>query len=326
MLHYMWLGVAVITVITLIPSAIKCIHKTGRESNKRKFLTHLAVGGVVILAGCSATLSSHTSSPGAAGSAAGGGGPVFHLRTGSTSANPLGTTTNLSLNQKHVTRRIVFTFDDGPDVFTPSIVSELKALHIKGIFFVIGKKAQESPQTIRQEVDSGDLVGNHTWDHQSFTGKGPNTKALSPAQVRSELLRAAQAIKASGAPVPTTWRPPYGAVSPADTRIASSLGERLVMDSSFDNSITDSEDWSGASATKIAKLVELHITSGTKIFAFHDGINTAPNTIEALPLIVQWMNAHHIGSTLTLPHNTTGGWLTPQGQRAQKTAKGTGNG
>lgn len=322
----LWLIVSATTATFLIISAVSYLHKPEREHKLKTMLTRMTVAVLVLFAAGCATFP-HGVHPGAmpnaTSSAAGGGGPVFHLRSQSTSANPLGTTTNLSLNQHNVTKRVVFSFDDGPDVFTPSIVSELKALHVKAEFFVIGKKAQESPGTIRDEVAAGDVVGDHTWDHKSLTGKGTGTAPLSPSQVRDELLRTAQAIHGAGAPRPTIWRPPYGAVSPADARIASSLGMRLVMDSSFNNTITDSEDWSGHSPAAIAKLVELHINSGTKIFAFHDGINTAPNTVEALPLIVAWMNQHHVGSTLNLPSNTTGGWLTPHGQ-AHQNAKGTG--
>ena len=109
---------------------------------------------------------------------------------------------------------------------------------------------------------------------------------------------------------------PYGAVNAADIAVANSLGLRLVIDSSNDNSITDSQDWAGKTPAQIASLVEASLADwggtpsvhgGTRIVAFHDGLTTAPNTVKALPLIVAWMNKHHWAATLTLPANTTGG-------------------
>ena len=50
---------------------------------------------------------------------------------------------------------------------------------------------------IRDEVASADIVGNHTWDHQSFTGKGTGKPPLTQAQVRAELTRASAAIAAA---------------------------------------------------------------------------------------------------------------------------------
>jgi peptidoglycan/xylan/chitin deacetylase (PgdA/CDA1 family) len=200
---------------------------------------------------------------------------------------------------------VTFTFDDGPDVNTGRVIAELNALRLHGVFFVIGDKAARHPDIIRAEVANGEVVGNHTWDHKSLTGKGTGKPPLTPAQVRAELTRANDAIVAAGAPKPTLWRPPYGGVNAADDAIARPLGLRVVLDSGAN--IVDSNDWAGLNARQIAARVDPVLRDGT-IVAFHDGLSPAgTQTAEALPLIVSYMNAHHLGETADVRPDATGG-------------------
>lgn len=193
----------------------------------------------------------------------------------------------------------------GPDVNTPKILAELNELHLHAVFFAIGDKAAVHPDMIRDEVASADVVGNHTWDHQSFTGKGTGKPPLTQAQVRAELTRASAAITAAGAPQPSLYRPPYGGVNAADDATARSLGLRVVLDSG--DNIVDSNDWAGLSAAKITARVDPVLRNGT-IVAFHDGLNPAgTHTAQALPLIVAYMNAHHLGETAEVRPDATGG-------------------
>lgn len=204
--------------------------------------------------------------------------------------------------------RVVFTFDDGPDAHTAQVIAELHALHVHGVFFVIGWKAHARPGLVRAEAANGEVVGNHTYDHRSLTGKGTGVGTGNPpltqAQVRWELAATNAAIVAAGAPRPTLWRPPYGAVNAADVATARSLGLRVVLDSG--DNIVDSNDWAGLSAAQIAARVEPRLRDQT-IVAFHDGLPPAPAMIRALPLIVAYMNAHHLGATTTIRPDATGG-------------------
>ena len=220
----------------------------------------------------------------------------------------------------------VFTFDDGPDIHTLQLVSELHAEHIHAIFFAIGYKVSASPRVVEAEVKAGDLVEVHTWDHKDITGYAMHTTPLTASQVRQELVKCINAIVAAGAPRPTMWRPPFGDVNPMAIKIADSLGLRLVMPWSDNGTITDDGDWQvPVTAAEILRNTTLGWPQGSQmrgglIIAGHDGsvLNT-PYTIAAMPGIVRYMNAHHIGATLTLPHDTTGGDLINAGH-------GTGSG
>jgi len=309
-----WVLVSICTIVFLVVSAVTILPKM-------KVLPTLSVLAIfIVAAGITAYGSLHppvafTTSPAAVNANSTEANPVGLVKVADTTTVPGPALNNSGPKVGHV----IFTFDDGPDIYTPSVLAELKVLHIPGaIFFDIGMKSAERPTLVQEEVADGDIVGNHTWNHLSFTGTGTNTKPLPKARVADELTFTNDAITAAGAPTPTLFRPPYGAINAKDVQIAAKHGLRLVMDSSNDNTIVDSNDWSGIPPQQIASQVEASLSDyagtpasaakhgGTRIVAFHDGVNTAPNTILALPLIVAWMNAHNWGSTLVLPKDTTG--------------------
>jgi len=213
--------------------------------------------------------------------------------------------------------KVVFTFDDGPGIHSLELVSELKTEHVPAVFFEIGENVAANPRVVQAEVRAGFRVEVHTWDHRSLTGASTHTKPLTDAQVRSELVKCINAIVAAGAPRPTLWRPPYGDVNARDVAIASSLGLRLVMPFSVDGTISDNGDWQGISAAQIVHYVTLGWSHGViihrgSIIAGHDGSYLLTRfTIAAMPGIVRWMNAHHMGATDKVPANATGGDLPP---------------
>jgi peptidoglycan/xylan/chitin deacetylase (PgdA/CDA1 family) len=212
--------------------------------------------------------------------------------------------------------KVAFTFDDGPGIHTLQLVSELRAEHVPAVFFEIGDKVAANPRTVQAEVKAGFLVEVHTWDHQSFTGASTHTKPLTDAQVRSELVKGINAIVAAGAPRPTLWRPPYGDVNAHVAAIAASLGLRLVMSWAANGTISDNGDWQNITATQIVHNVTKgwaheRVIGGGSIIAGHDGIDLdAPSTITAMPGIIRWMNAHHLGATNQVPADATGGDLS----------------
>lgn len=236
------------------------------------------------------------------------------------------------LNNNASAGKVAFTYDDGPGTHTLELVSELKAEHIRyAVFFMIGEKVAANPRIVAAVVKAGYAVEVHTWDHHSLTGTSTHTAPLTPSEVRLEFTKTINALVAAGAPRPTMWRPPYGDVDGQDVLIANSLGLRLVMPWSVDNSVTDSGDWvSGTTAATIVKNVTQGWSGGVvihdgSIIAGHDGIEAdAPLTIAALPQIVQWMNAHHLGAMTSVPANATGGihWLKWGKQQAGNTGGG----
>jgi peptidoglycan/xylan/chitin deacetylase (PgdA/CDA1 family) len=75
--------------------------------------------------------------------------------------------------------KVYLTFDDGPSIYTPQVLSVLQSKGVPATFFVVGKNAAQHPSTLQQEHAAGEGTGKHTWDHQDLT-------TLSADQVRTE--------------------------------------------------------------------------------------------------------------------------------------------
>jgi peptidoglycan/xylan/chitin deacetylase (PgdA/CDA1 family)/glycosyltransferase involved in cell wall biosynthesis len=215
--------------------------------------------------------------------------------------------------------KATFTFDDGPGPQSLQLISELKAEHVPAVFFEIGNRVAANPRIVQAELKAGFRIEVHTWDHRSLTGASTHTKPLTDEQVRWELVKCINAIVAAGAPRPTLWRPPYGDVNARDVAIAARLGLRLVMPWSVNGTITDNGDWRlGITAARILRnetkgWINGRAIHGGSIVAGHDGSpELTPFTIAAMPGIVRWMNAHHLGATAAVPADATGGDLLPR--------------
>jgi peptidoglycan/xylan/chitin deacetylase (PgdA/CDA1 family) len=220
---------------------------------------------------------------------------------------------------------IAFTFDDGPGANTPALLQTLNDLNLKATFFVLGDKVDASAtnrQIISDELAGGFSVQNHTYDHASFTGASTGTTPLTEAQITSELEDASTAIVNVGGPKPTLYRPPYGDINAYDDLIARNLGFRIVMPwGSPTANVVDSQDWTGISSAAITANVTQGYTKngyfypGIKadsIVSMHDGEDqTTLNTIQALPSIVDYMNAKHLCSTAQIRTDATGGMVPP---------------
>ncbi|MDP3831005.1 MAG: polysaccharide deacetylase family protein, partial [Ignavibacteriaceae bacterium] len=66
--------------------------------------------------------------------------------------------------------KILFTFDDGPNVeTTPIILKKLNDLKIKSVFFCVGNNLTQYPSLIDEILSEGHSIGNHTWNHKKVT-------------------------------------------------------------------------------------------------------------------------------------------------------------
>lgn len=65
--------------------------------------------------------------------------------------------------------KIALTFDDGPSIYTESLLDGLKERGVQVTFFVIGKSAEEYPEIVEREAKEGHIVGNHTYNHVEIT-------------------------------------------------------------------------------------------------------------------------------------------------------------
>lgn len=65
-------------------------------------------------------------------------------------------------------KKIYLTFDEGYEYgCTPTILSTLKEKDVKAVFFVTKPYAEQDPDLVRQIIDEGHILGNHSVTHPS---------------------------------------------------------------------------------------------------------------------------------------------------------------
>jgi peptidoglycan/xylan/chitin deacetylase (PgdA/CDA1 family) len=188
--------------------------------------------------------------------------------------------------------KVYLTFDDGPSVYTPQILSVLEAKGVPATFFVLGERAVQFPSLVQQEHAGGHGIGDHTWDH-------PDLTTLPPDQIRQELESTAVEIASLTGARPTLWRPPFGAFNDTVTQIASSLGLSMRL---WDVNPSDF-DMPGTHVI-VSRVVDN--VSNNAIILLHDGSQETDfdrsQTVAALPTIIDTLRAagYSFGSLSTV--------------------------
>jgi cellulose synthase/poly-beta-1,6-N-acetylglucosamine synthase-like glycosyltransferase/peptidoglycan/xylan/chitin deacetylase (PgdA/CDA1 family) len=100
-------------------------------------------------------------------------------------------------------RTLLLTYDDGPNAtWTPQLLAVLKAYGVHATFFEVGMNILRSPDTLRQVIASGNVVGNHTFTH-------PDINVITPAAARAQLLMNLDIIATIGDYGTLLYRTPY---------------------------------------------------------------------------------------------------------------------
>ncbi len=171
-------------------------------------------------------------------------------------------------------RLVALTFDDGPyPVETPLLLDELRDLHVKATFFLVGDDAALFPQLAQRIESEGHEIANHTETHPAFFDR------LDARGVTHELDAGAQTLEsiASDAAIRTMMRPPHGRFTERTVRAAQRDGYHVILWND------DPGDWRvGVSPSVLAAHVEEHATA-PDIILLHSGLLP---TVELLPEIV----------------------------------------
>ena len=158
-------------------------------------------------------------------------------------------------------KQLALTYDDGPnDPHTLRLLEVLAKHNVHATFFLIGRFVQQRPDIVREVVNAGHIVGNHTWSH-------PNLIFASARQATTELKTCKQAITQAIGQHSSLFRPPFGGRRPGTLRIARSLGLVPVMWN------VSGQDWRGHSADAIKQSVGRQVRGGDVIL-LHDGSHT----------------------------------------------------
>jgi len=91
-------------------------------------------------------------------------------------------------------RVVAITFDDGPNPkITPLILKVLKEKDVKATFFLIGWLAEQYPDVVKQIIQEGHSVGNHTYNHHGGLPDLLNDKG--EEAVREEVQKGDAAVR-----------------------------------------------------------------------------------------------------------------------------------
>src|SRR5881296_3367221 len=186
--------------------------------------------------------------------------------------------------------QVTITFDDGPDPrWTPQVLDILKAANVKAAFFLVGVNAERYPSLVRRIVDEGHEIGNHTYYH-------PNLALCWPEHIRLELNATQLLLETITGRATTLFRPPYAADSSptqltdlTPLKIAEDLNYLVVLEN------IDPQDWAKPGADVILQRVKQQRRDGSVIL-LHDAGGDRSQTVEALPLILDWL--HTRGDTV----------------------------
>jgi peptidoglycan/xylan/chitin deacetylase (PgdA/CDA1 family) len=175
-------------------------------------------------------------------------------------------------------RGVALTFDDGPDPrSTPKVLDLLDGADAKATFFVIGKKAEEHPELVREISERGHVVAVHSYAHARLFSLFP------PWRVKADLERSIEVIHNITGARPRLFRAPIGHVSPSMARVARQLELCIVG-----WSVRGLDGWAGAKAEHVARKVITKLDDGA-IVLLHDASERGdfvPASLEALPKIL----------------------------------------
>ncbi|HVC36563.1 MAG TPA: polysaccharide deacetylase family protein [Candidatus Dormibacteraeota bacterium] len=127
-------------------------------------------------------------------------------------------------------KEVALIFDDGPNPFiTPKLLKVLSDKDVPANFFLIGMRAEQSPEIARQIAEAGHEIGNHTYTHKRLA----NVLSEQGEQaVVDEVIKGRDAIaKASGLENDqiTYLRPPYLSWSDAVAEVIKPIyGDNIV--------------------------------------------------------------------------------------------------
>lgn len=164
---------------------------------------------------------------------------------------------------------VYLTFDDGPGVSTPAILSILDRTGSTATFFHLGVNEPAFPHADARIRAQGSKVANHSYDHPDLTTR-------TPAQLRWQI---------SHGPRAKCFRPPYGATNKAVHKAIGRAGLREVLWS------VDTLDWTRPGTATLAKVGRLKSITNGSIVLMHDGGGDRTQTVAALPTIIADLHA-----------------------------------
>ena len=175
-------------------------------------------------------------------------------------------------------------------MWTARILEILKQENVPATFFIIGANGQANPTLVRQIVDEGHDIGNHTYSH-------PNLGAV-PGRVTDLELNATQRlIESLTGRATILFRPPYfGDAEPTTPDEVDPIVRAMRLGYLTIGLRVDPDDWEQPGAKQIVQRTIEGVTATDpdqrgQIVLLHDGGGDRQQTLDALPRIIHELRA-----------------------------------
>lgn len=123
----------------------------------------------------------------------------------------------------NIDKNVYLTFDEGYEAgYTSQILATLKENNVKATFFITAHYLNTQPELVKQMIDEGHIVGNHTVNHKSMP-------SLTESQINSEVMDLHKAMYEKFQYEMKYIRPPMGEYSEKTLAVTNSLGYKTVM-------------------------------------------------------------------------------------------------
>lgn len=177
---------------------------------------------------------------------------------------------------RHVktTQKVVaLTFDDGPsEPYTQQILDVLNKNNVKGTFYVLGGNAKEYPKIVKQIMNEGHELGNHSMYHDKM-------KNRSVDKIYNDINSVDTILRNLGYQKEITFRAPFGITSDNLHVALLKLNKRMVLFTFLP------QDWTNISSKQIHDNVMKELKPGL-IITLHDGGKRRDNTVKATQMLI----------------------------------------
>lgn len=190
---------------------------------------------------------------------------------------------SLNHNRNQTENYVSITFDDGPNPeFTSKTLALLKKYRAEATFFLIGNKAEKYPELVKQILDEGHSVGNHSYNHSNRFGFYVSRKIV------SELNKTDAVLQSIIGKRPLLFRPPFGVTNPNIKKALKKTGHHSIGWSKR------SLDTTNLSEDKILNRITSKLQKGD-IILLHDGSAKTLVVLERLLLFLESRQLKSVG-------------------------------
>ena len=120
-------------------------------------------------------------------------------------------------------KTIYLTFDEGYEAgYTEKILSVLKENDVKAVFFITAHYVNTQEELVKQMIEDGHIVGNHTVNHKSMPDLGEE-------EIEKEVMDLHKSVYEKFGYDMEYIRPPKGEFSERTLKVTNSLGYKTVM-------------------------------------------------------------------------------------------------